>query len=76
MNMPVEQAELADDAKANRLLVKINQQIVAKELINERIRWLQKKLDYRDNKIRKLAKERTETLNFELPLTLTPPHQP
>lgn len=70
MNRPVEQGELTDDAKANRLLWQINRQIAAKELIYERIVWLQKKLDYRDNKIRKLAKERTETLNFELPLKL------
>lgn len=68
MNAAMEQAQLSDDAQANRLLVEINRQIVARDMIRDRIQQLERKIAWRERRIRELSLKRTEALNFTLPL--------
>lgn len=62
------QSELTDDPAATRLAVKIGRQMVARDMIYKRIQELERKIQYRNQKIRELSKQRSEVLNFKLPL--------
>lgn len=68
MNAATQQIYMTSDDSATRLMNEMNRHALARDLIEERIRWLQKKKDYRTRKIRELAVKRDDVLNFKLPL--------
>lgn len=51
---------------ADKLDAKIETQIAARNRILQRIRWLEKKAQYRNQRIRKLSAQRTIELNMKL----------
>lgn len=51
---------------ADKLDAKIETQIAARNKILQRIRWLEKKVQYRNQRIRKLSAQRTIELNMKL----------
>ena len=66
MIAPTEQIHMTSDDRATRLMNEMQRHDIARKLIEDRMRWLQKKLDYRTRRIRELACQRDDVLNFKL----------
>lgn len=54
--------------EADKLVRQIYKQMHIRDKLVERIRWIEKKVEYRTRRIRELSAKRTEALNFTLPL--------
>lgn len=56
------------DRRALDLEYKIRKQIMVRDRIIERMQWLETKVEYRNRRIRELSAQRTDVLNFKLPI--------
>lgn len=66
MNAPTTQITMRSDDRATRLMNEMNRHDIARKLIEERIRQLLRKVDYRTRKIRELSLQRNDVLNMKL----------
>lgn len=56
------------DPSPAELDAKICAHMARREKLKEMLAWLERRIDYRTRRIRELSVQRTESLNFKLPL--------
>lgn len=56
------------DATPEELNTRICAHMVRREKLRDMALWIERRIEYRNRRIRELSLERTEALNFKLPL--------